>query len=406
MTKIGQFIYPWGNGHYSRMMSLDGHLRRMLQDPEMHYCSSDHVYEKLKARFGDCNIHMIRMPMPVDGSFGPSITMSMANLLIPMRNRPPLVRLISDYLKKEGALYNKQKFDLVINDGDVGSNILADRRGIPSIFVTNQFRPRLYKSHLPLLPSLAFIARQISRASKILVADSPPPYTMCEYNLNFTSDIAGKVEYVGHFTDGPRPATAATSLGQLIEGEDFGYWMRTGNRSTNEITGRRYEKAFATEELAGQKRVISHAKSGDTTGRVLARDGRTYTIPEALDRSVDWVQIDVGFLSEDEKDAVLHHCRYAVVNGSHTVMGEVVGGWSKPIIGMPVYDEHTNQIRWAEERRLGILANSTKQVVSAIRTIREDHQEFQGALADFAAHFKRGGAARAAEIAVQMLGNK
>jgi len=23
MKKIGQFIYPWGNGHYTRMMRLD-----------------------------------------------------------------------------------------------------------------------------------------------------------------------------------------------------------------------------------------------------------------------------------------------------------------------------------------------------------------------------------------------
>ena len=27
MAKIGQFIYPWGNGHYSRMMRLNDKLK-------------------------------------------------------------------------------------------------------------------------------------------------------------------------------------------------------------------------------------------------------------------------------------------------------------------------------------------------------------------------------------------
>ncbi|KFM15031.1 hypothetical protein AAA799P11_01517, partial [Marine Group I thaumarchaeote SCGC AAA799-P11] len=98
-------------------------------------------------------------------------------------------------------LYNKEKFDLVINDGDMGSNILAKNRNIPSLFITNQFRPKLYSSRSYLYPSLIFVAKQIQKASKILVADSPPPYTMCEYNLNFIKEAEDKVTYVGHFTN-------------------------------------------------------------------------------------------------------------------------------------------------------------------------------------------------------------
>ena len=29
MAKIGQFIYPWGNGHYSRMMRLNEKLKQL-----------------------------------------------------------------------------------------------------------------------------------------------------------------------------------------------------------------------------------------------------------------------------------------------------------------------------------------------------------------------------------------
>lgn len=75
-----------------------------------------------------------------------------------------------------------------------------------------------------------------------------------------------------------------------------------------------------------------------------------------LKKKIDWIQIDVGYLSEQEKDRVLNLSKYAVVNGSHTVMGEILGGKSKPIIGIPIYDEHENNIKWAEKKNLGILA--------------------------------------------------
>jgi len=42
-------------------------------------------------------------------------------------------------------------------------------------------------------------------------------------------------------------------------------------------------------------------------------------------------------------------CKYAVVNGSHTVMGEIMGEKAKPIIGIPIHDENTNNIRWADD---------------------------------------------------------
>lgn len=407
MLKIGEFIYPWGDGHYSRMMRLNDELPNFIGgDFEVHYCSKDHVYQKLLDRFPAQRdkIHEILMPTPIDGDFGPSITLSMLNLLVPVSDRPPLVKQIVSYLKREGELYNREGFDLAINDGDMGSNILADRRDIPSMFVTNQFRPRLYRSRAYFYPSVFFIAKQISRATRIVVADSPPPYTMCEYNLNFTDAVKDKVEYVGHFARGGRGRIQKTSLGRLIGDDEFGYWMRTGNRSTNDATGARYEEAFRSEQMSGEKRVVSHAKDDPAINSVRGRDGRSYTVDEALDKKIDWVQIDIGFLSEDEKDAVLDRCKYAVVNGSHTVMGEIMGGRGKPIIGMPIYDEHANQIRWAQEKNLGVLANSTKQVLGAIRRIKRDYSSFQDALNDFSRNFVADGARNAAKIAAEILG--
>ena len=84
----------------------------------------------------------------------------------------------------------------------MGINVLARNRGIPSLFITNQFRPRLWASRFYFYPGLEFVSRQIAKAARILVADSPPPYTMCEFNLNLTAEAARKTTYVGHFARG------------------------------------------------------------------------------------------------------------------------------------------------------------------------------------------------------------
>ena len=410
MLKIGEFIYPWGSGHYSRMMRLNEALTDYVDDElDVHFSSKDHVYEKLLKKFPDKKekIHEILMPTPIDGKFGPSVSKSLINILLPIAGNPPLIRQIVNYLREERKLYNKENFDLVINDGDMGSNILAKNRNIPSLFVTNQFRPKLYNSRSYLYPSLIFIAKQISKASKILVADSPPPYTMCEYNLNFIEEAKEKVTYVGHFTNSSRiKKTEKTDLEKLIENNDFGYWMRTGNKSTNDGTGQRYEQVFHQNKMKDEKRIISHAKNESGIDIVIGKNGKKYSISEALEKRVDWIQIDIGFLSEQEKDTVLDLCKYAVVNGSHTVMGEIMGGKSKPIIGIPIYDEHTNNIKWAQEKNLGILAIKISQVVQGISKIKENYEEFEGNLKEFSSNFVPRGAENSAKIASEILEEK
>jgi len=392
------------------MMRLNEVLGDHIKEEfEVHFSSKEHVYEKLLKKFPDKKekIHEILMPTPIDGKFGPSVSMSLMNLLLPVSKNPPLVRQIINYLREERKLYNKEKFDLVINDGDMGSNILAKNRNIPSLFVTNQFRPKLYNSRSYLYPSLIFIAKQITKASKILVADSPPPYTICEYNLNFIKEAEEKVTYVGYFTNNKQfKKEDSSDLEKLVENNEFGYWMRTGNKSTNDGTGQRYEKVFHQDEMRDEKRIISHARNDSNIDSVIGKDGKRYSISEALDKKIDWIQIDIGFLSEQEKDTILNLCKYAVVNGSHTVMGEIMGEKSKPIIGIPIYDEHTNNIRWAEEKNLGVLAIKTKQVTQAISKIKENYEKFEENLSEFSKNFVPNGAENSAKIVAQTLEEK
>ncbi|MBA4459290.1 MAG: glycosyltransferase [Nitrosopumilaceae archaeon] len=376
---------------------------------EVHFSSKDHVFEKLLRKFPDQKerIHNILMPTPIDGKNGPSVSLSMLNFLLPVSGNPPLVNQITDYLREERKLYNKEKFDLVINDGDMGSNILAKNRNIPSLFITNQYRPKLYKSRSYFYPSLYFIAKQIAKADKIIVADSPPPYTLCDLNLNFNKQVMKKVTYVGHFTNKKTTKENSSSdLEKIIENSEFGYWMRTGNKSTNDGTGERYEEVFHKNEMINEKRIISHARDDPSINSVLTKDGKRFSISEAYEKKIDWIQIDVGFLSEQEKERVLNLCKYAVVNGSHTVMGEILGGKSKPVIGIPIYDEHENNIKWAENNNLGILAKKTNQVIAGIHKIKENYEEFEGSLAVFSRNFVSNGAENTAKIATEILEEK
>jgi hypothetical protein len=409
MLKIGEFIYPWGSGHYSRMMRFNEILNNHIKEVEIHFSSKDHVYNKLLEKFPDHKnrIHEILMPTPIDGKFGPSVSLSLLNLLMPISKNPPLIKQVMSYLKQEGKLYDKQNFDLVINDGDIGSNIIAKNRKVPSLFITNQFKPKLYRTKSYFYPALIFISKQIAKASRILVADSPPPYTICEYNLNFTKNVMEKVSYVGYFTNNVSVEKKPVSdLEKIIENSEFGYWMRTGNKSTNDGTGYRYEKAFHQEEMKTEKRIISHSRNEPKINSVLAKDGKRYSISSALEKKIDWIQIDVGFLSEQEKETVLNLSKYAVVNGSHTVMGEILGGKAKPIIGIPIYDEHTNNIKWVEEKNLGVLAINTKQIIQSIAKIKKNYNKFEENLSEFSKHFNAAGAKNAVKIAKEILEEK
>jgi UDP-N-acetylglucosamine:LPS N-acetylglucosamine transferase len=87
-------------------------------------------------------------------------------------------------------------------------------------------------------------------------------------------------------------------------------------------------------------------------------------------------------------------------------MGEILGVNSKPIIGIPVYDEHTNNLQWAEEKNLGIMARNKKQVIEAISRIINNYNKFQEQLSIFSKNFIINGAEKTAKIVSDMLDKK
>ena len=59
-----------------------------------------------------------------------------------------------------------------------------------------------------------------------------------------------------------------SDLEKLLDGEDFGYWMRTGNKSTNDGTGIKYEETFHQDEMRDEKRIVSHARNNPSIDNV------------------------------------------------------------------------------------------------------------------------------------------
>ena len=225
--------------------------------------------------------------------------------------------------------------------------------------------------------------------------------------MNFTKAVQDKVTYVGHFTNNKNIEKSERSdLEKLISDSVFGYWMRTGNKSTNEGTGERYEEAFHQSEMKNEKRIVSHARNDPNIDQVLGKDGKRYSISEAYEKNIDWIQIDKGFLSEQEKETVVDSCKYAVVNGSPTVMGEIIGSHAKPIIGIPIYDEHTNQIEWTKEKKLGLFAQNRMQIIEAVREMHENYEEFVDSAKEFSKNFNGNGVNNTAKIVSEILEDK
>ena len=87
-------------------------------------------------------------------------------------------------------------------------------------------------------------------------------------------------------------------------------------------------------------------------------------------------------------------------------MGEILGNHSKPIIGIPIYDEHTNQIKWAEAKKLGLSAQNGDQIVESIIKLRNDYDGFQDSVNLFSKNFNGNGAENTAKIISEILQNK
>ena len=69
-------------------------------------------------------------------------------------------------------------------------------------------------------------------------------------------------------------------------------------------------------------------------------------------------------------------------------------------------DEHENNIKWTENKNLGILAKNTPQVIVGINKIKENFEDFEDNLLEFSKNFIPNGAENTAKIASEILEEK
>ena len=87
-------------------------------------------------------------------------------------------------------------------------------------------------------------------------------------------------------------------------------------------------------------------------------------------------------------------------------MGEILGSHAKPIIGIPIYDEHTNQIEWTRERKIGLFARNRVQIVEAIREMYENYEEITDSVKEFSRNFNGNGVSNTTKIVSEILEDK
>ena len=109
-----------------------------------------------------------------------------------------------------------------------------------------------------------FIAKQMAKASMIIVADSPPPYTICEYNLNFSKDLKEKVRYVGYFISNKTfDLGDDTDLEKLIAEQLSKHALKVGDKfPAFELPDSKGKQISSLELLAKGPLVLSFYRGG------------------------------------------------------------------------------------------------------------------------------------------------
>jgi uncharacterized protein (TIGR00661 family) len=197
-----------GLGHVNRIIPLGKRLEE--KGHELFFYSGGTAYQLLQKEFK--NVSPCTPVGWYETSYGVIVSASVINILFPLpyfnhdRNKlrvknSAAMETIHRYydLRRE---IRKIKPDLLIADGDMHALRLANRWHIPSVYITNIIRPSYRFSQL-LTPGERFTERYVKKATKIIIPDNPPPYTICEHNLGNLDQIGikDKAKFAGSYTD-------------------------------------------------------------------------------------------------------------------------------------------------------------------------------------------------------------
>jgi UDP-N-acetylglucosamine--N-acetylmuramyl-(pentapeptide) pyrophosphoryl-undecaprenol N-acetylglucosamine transferase len=368
-----------GLGHVSRIIPLGKRLAR--HGHEMTFFSGGKAYELLQKEFP--NVHKCTPISWYENAYGILTSASLLNLFLPL----PLFNLEQNKLemKSSNAMETIHRYydlrenilelapDVLIADGDINALRLAQRWRIPSLYIANMIRPSYGFSSF-LNPGERLVERYVKKATKIVIPDNPPPYTVSEYNIGNLQDmkLGDKLEYVGSFVDTTVERGSQDHIFVPISGP-------VGTR------GKVIKTLLPVMEKVKTKCIISLGTPGK---KVSAKIGNF--------ELHTW-------LSAEERQQAMRNAKFVIFSGGHATCFETIK-YGKPSICIPTQPEQEGNAAKLADLNCSILAKNKKQVEKAVNEMEKNLDTYTKnaeAMSEFSGRFR--GLDRATEILETML---
>lgn len=339
-----------GLGHVNRIIPLGKRLEE--KGHELFFYSGGTAYQLLRKEFKNVN-----PCTPVgwyETSYGVIISASVLNILFPLpyfnheNNRLRIknsaaMETIHRYYDLRRKI-RKIKPDLLIADGDMHALRLANRWHISSVYVTNIIRPS-YRFSALLTPGERITERYVRKATRIIIPDNPPPYTVCEHNLGELDQIGirDRVEFAGSFSD-MTPEKGS------------------GNHIFAPISGPIGTKAKLI------KTIIPVLKHLDTKSIIsLGAPGNAVTKKRGNCEIHSW-------LPKERRDKFMRDSKIVIFSGGHGTCFETIK-YTKPSVCIPTQPEQMGNAKKLQELNCSIPAKNQTELKQAIEEI-ENKTEF------------------------------
>lgn len=363
-----------GFGHVSRTVALGKRLEQKGHD--VNFFSGGKANELLSREFG--KVYYCRPVTWYENSRGIDTAASLINILFPLPFFNPEKRVFQ--IKSPNAIETAQRYydlrrqirqikpDLIIADGDLNALRLAHRWKIPAVYITNLVRPSYGFSPI-LNPGERFTERYVRPCLKIIIPDMPPPYTVCEYNLNNMDSIGimSKVEFVGSFIE----------MEHVHGDEDHVFASISGPLGTRLKLMQVVLPVLSEYEV---KSVVSLGLPGERKTKKIGN----CTI--------------YSWLSPQERAEYMRNARLIIFSGGHITCLEAIG-YEKPSVCIPTQPEQLGNAVKLQRLGCAVLAKSSSQLRAAVQIIEKHRETFRQKITEvhrFARRFK--GLDRAVEV--------
>ncbi len=341
-----------GLGHASRTVALGKQLE--MRGHEVHFFSGGRAFDLFKKEF-----KRVYPATPVawyENDSGIVTSASIINILFPLPyfsgesgkfrvKNSSAMETIRRYDDLRQHLHNIRP-ELIISDGDIHALRLSGRWRIPSVYITNLIRPSIGFMHV-LNPGERFTERYVRCASKIVIPDNPPPYTICEYNIGDLDyvRVADKTEFTGSFFDTSPSTGSAVHIFAPISGP---YGTRAKlTRMLVPVLQNLETKSVVSLGLPGERR---RGKVGNCT---------IYT-----------------WLTAKERKEFMHNASMVIFSGGHITCFETIKN-CKPSICIPTQPEQMANAFKLRDLKCSIIAKNKKQLEEAALQIQENYCEFK-----------------------------